>query len=760
MSTVTGPTRRPIRTESYSDADGACLSGRLGNLRFVYYSFPMGVESPLHRVNIAVAVSLVRDDGRIFQGYGEAELRDGLRPKKGRKDGWRIRARDAMASTLSNLSGARIDLLSTATALQSIDTLMAAVAWGGTKESRALPSSCIYAIETALLDCVAQALSIGVMDLLNPQLVGIPGVLTMGSPEDDHSTKRLVQVVNREPVRDRRARPSGRSLRAAAHQGPRHLTMSARSTTLRSGAQNFISLERQATKIARAIGAHVAAASGSILVDPSLSGTEGLSVEASGPGIGAVPDWGSILSSKGVSYFTTGNLQSPYDRPANVYPDGPGIALLGPNGGPAQAMAEAILGRGMSTVRYAKGSVVAVDRDGRQVPFVMSRTQLSGITASSICNDKEVTRRILAQHGVPTPKGREFRRDDRDSAFEFADEIGYPVVIKPGMGFRGIGVFAGIRNREELAEAFENLEASRLGHQDFILEKHVNGEEFRILVVGSRAVGAIRRIPASVVGDGEHTLGELVLRKNQLRRSNPSLRFRPIKYDADMHTEMGHEDLSLDDIVTAGRTVSLSSTSNLSQGGDSADVLDEIHPSILEASVRAAAAIPGLGFAGVDFLVEDHTAPLGEQESAIIEMNAHASISGVVFPMYGEPKFVPDDIVDLLAARLGLNVNESPSDDLCVAVEVRGRLPKGAYENWIKEVVAVNEISGWMQRVGPRRVEIVARGSVAAVAVLSIAAVMGPDGVAPTSATTRPIAELQIQGFHTVTKPLQEVRLV
>src|SRR5699024_3131333 len=148
-----------------------------------------------------------------------------------------------------------------------------------------------------------------------------------------------------------------------------------------------------------------------------------------------------------------------------------------------------------------------------------------------------------------------FAHGDFDSARKFVDRIGFPVVVKPTMGVRGIGVVANIRTDEDLESAFQQMSSSKLGGSDFIVEKHVNGANYRIVVVGDKVLAAILREPASVLGDGESTVAELLITKNSARRRNPHLWARPIKYDDAAKHELSKAGLTLDSVPAAGDRV-------------------------------------------------------------------------------------------------------------------------------------------------------------------------------------------------------------
>src|SRR5699024_8797418 len=159
-------------------------------------------------------------------------------------------------------------------------------------------------------------------------------------------------------------------------------------------------------------------------------------------------------------------------------------------------------------------------------------------------------------------------------------------------------------------------------HDDFIVEQHVVGNDYRIMVIGEEVVAAIIREPASVTGDGVHTIAELMIDRNRVRRANPHLWTRPLQYDDAARFQLRRSGYTLDSVPAPGVHVQIANSSSLSQGGESIEVTDELHPTVKEACVRAVKAIPGLHFCGVDFLLGDHTKELDATNGKIIELNA------------------------------------------------------------------------------------------------------------------------------------------
>lgn len=431
----------------------------------------------------------------------------------------------------------------------------------------------------------------------------------------------------------------------------------------------------------------------------------------------------------------------------NEYEEVTYLQPLGPNGTKGHLLERQALALGLQTRRFSKGAFIATDGVHDPLLIKWSRSPLSSAVSLALCTHKEATRIRLHQAGVPVPRGRTFVNGDFDSAREFAERIGYPVVVKPAMGVRGIGVVANIQNREELDLAFQQLTSSKLGDQDIIVEKHIPGNDYRIVVVGDEVVAAILREPASVIGDGKHNIADLMIHKNLMRRRNPHLWGRPILYDEAARYQLHRVDMTLESVPAKGQRVMLSNSNSLSQGGDSTDVLDEMHPSIKEASVKAVKAIPGLAFCGVDFLIEDHTKPLEEQISGICELNAHAAIGNCEYPLYGKPRQVAQAFMDECVKKFGLVASPQRAEQLSLKLTIRGRVRWVGYQRWMRKQAETFGLHGSIRNINRRTVEAVIHGDTEPASALAAAAVLGPRGALPTSVTTTHIDPVEATGF-------------
>lgn len=284
------------------------------------------------------------------------------------------------------------------------------------------------------------------------------------------------------------------------------------------------------------------------------------------------------------------------------------------------------------------------DDQGRSVRFVRSSPHMTTRKAVRIANDKYATHATLRTAGVPTPEARIFdmKHDSTVQILEAADEFGYPVVVKPAAGRMGRGVFANIADADELLDRLTYL-TETLEHRRILLETHVQGEDHRVLVVGSRIAGICKRVPANITGNGESSVDELIEAKNALRKMNPFLSKGLIKKDYETRNWLARANLDYDSVPTAGQYIRLRSAANASAGGDVVAV--DLPEKVKSAAIAAAHAIPDLFCAGVDVLYtaqQDTADPV----FAILELNAHPQIGVNMYPTHGVGSEAPKVIID------------------------------------------------------------------------------------------------------------------
>ena len=448
-------------------------------------------------------------------------------------------------------------------------------------------------------------------------------------------------------------------------------------------------------------------------------------------------------------------------QPANVFPDAAAIEPLPKDGTKGHLLEREALRYGLMSTRFPNGTFVVSDHEGRRVNFKWGRSPIASGVSLSICSYKEATRRLLERVDVPVPAGRVFSIADVDKALEFADRIGYPVVAKPVAGLRGIGVVADIRSREGLVEALELYRKSELGDDDFVIERHVPGEDYRIVVIDGEVVASVVRAPASVTGDGIHTIADLIEYKNRARKLNPHLSSRLIKYTDALRYQLSQGGLSPASVPAPGVLVPLANSANLSQGGDSFEVVDQIHPTIKEVAARAVEAVPGLGFCGLDMLIEDPSKPMSEQEATVIELNAHAAIGSAQYPMWGTPTEVARLFFEATARDYGISLPAERADELSLALEVKGRVTGVGYRRWLRSRARQLGVAGVVKNTGRKSVSVRVTGDADAVSALVYLACKGPKRSIPSSVTTTHIDPFEADGFvddRTNESPLTRVK--
>jgi len=315
---------------------------------------------------------------------------------------------------------------------------------------------------------------------------------------------------------------------------------------------------------------------------------------------------------------------------------------LGPSTG---AIVQAAQARGIPYRRLTSGSLVQFGWGSRQRRIWAAEIDSTSAVSESIAQDKDLTKTLLRAAGVPVPWGRPV--DSVDEAWEVAQAIGLPVVIKPQDGNQGKGVTVNIVSRDHMEVAYRV--AAEIGQ--VMVERFLPGSDFRLLVVGDRLVAAARRDPPNVIGDGEHTVRELVDQVNTdpRRGDGHATSLTRIRIDDIAVARLNVQGLTPDDIPEKGRRVVLRNNANLSTGGTATDVTDEVHPDVAARAV-AAARMVGLEICGVDVVCETVVRPLEETGGGIVEVNAAPGLRMHISPSYGKGRDVGEAVISRLFA--------------------------------------------------------------------------------------------------------------
>ncbi|MCX6318608.1 MAG: cyanophycin synthetase [Bacteroidetes bacterium] len=314
---------------------------------------------------------------------------------------------------------------------------------------------------------------------------------------------------------------------------------------------------------------------------------------------------------------------------------------LGPSTG---CIVEEAAKRGIPYIRLNKASLVQLGYGVNQKRIRATIASTTSNIAVDIACDKEETKLLLEAAEIPVPRGTVVRTEV--GLEEAIDKFGYPLVIKPIDGNHGKGNTTNIVNRDQAQKAFE---AAKAYSRSVIVERFITGYDFRCLVINNKFICAALRTPASVVGDGKHTIQWLIDETNKDPRRGFGHEKVLTQITIDQFTQKMLDDagITLDHIPANGERVLLKPTANLSTGGTSTDVTDEVHPANVFMFERIARII-GLDICGIDVMASDLRTPVAENGGAILEVNAAPGFRMHIDPSEGLPRNVAEPVVDML----------------------------------------------------------------------------------------------------------------
>lgn len=311
--------------------------------------------------------------------------------------------------------------------------------------------------------------------------------------------------------------------------------------------------------------------------------------------------------------------------------------------GPSTAcIVDAATERGIPSIRLTDGNLMQLGYGVRQRRIWTAETDQTSAIAESIASDKDLTKSLLQSCGVPVPEGRV--AESPEDAWDAAEDIGVPVVVKPSDGNHGRGVSTELMTREEVMTAYDI--ALNEG-SEVIVERFVRGNEHRLLVVGGRMVAAARGESATITGDGRSSIAELIDTQinTDPRRGETEdypLNLIVLSREPSICLEIERQGYTPDSIPPLGALVMIQRNGNVAF-----DVTDRVHPDVA-ATVSLAARVVGLDIAGIDLVAEDISRPLEAQRGAIVEVNAGPGLLMHLKPASGEPRPVGMYILDSL----------------------------------------------------------------------------------------------------------------
>lgn len=314
---------------------------------------------------------------------------------------------------------------------------------------------------------------------------------------------------------------------------------------------------------------------------------------------------------------------------------------LGPSTG---SIVEEAIRRNIPFIRLNGRSLVQLGYGVNQRRIQATVASTTSSIAVEIACDKEDTKLLLESAEIPVPKGKIcVDLEDLELA---ASRIGYPLVTKPINGNHGKGATTNINNWEDLKIGFD---AAKQYSRSVIVEKFISGYDHRILVINYKFVAAAKRTPACVIGDGKHTIQELIdiVNSDPRRGYGHEKVLTAIKVDHFTNQILEDKSFTLDTVLVDGYELLLKPTANISTGGTAEDITDHVHPSNIFMCERIARII-GLDICGIDIMTPDLSVPITENGGAVLEVNAAPGFRMHLEPTTGIARNVAEPVIDML----------------------------------------------------------------------------------------------------------------
>ena len=273
------------------------------------------------------------------------------------------------------------------------------------------------------------------------------------------------------------------------------------------------------------------------------------------------------------------------------------------------------------------GEFFSVSDGQRSHYFRRTLGDLTSKACSTLVENKHQTKKVLTKHGVDVPDGILLGEHPEGVLRRFlARHPNKRFLVKPLAGTEGRGV---IRNLSADAVA-ERIGTQRQADGAMLLEEFLPGTDYRVYVTGGRYIAALARVPANVVGNGRHTIRQLINRKNALRRAHPVYRRDPIDLDARLEERLSRDQLSLDAVPSTNQRIFLSDVPSVHHGGDVEDVTQTLPHSVRRQAIRAQRAL-GLPNTGLDLIVSG--AGTAQERVVVLEANQCPYISLLSLPL-------------------------------------------------------------------------------------------------------------------------------
>lgn len=344
---------------------------------------------------------------------------------------------------------------------------------------------------------------------------------------------------------------------------------------------------------------------------------------------------------QGHALLTAAINDEPFDVAAAVHAvrDAIDDCYLGPS---TACIVSAATERGIPHIRLNDGNLVQLGYGAHQRRIWTAETDLTSAIAENIACDKDLTKLLLKACGVPVPEGQIVH--SAEEAWEAAQDIGLPVVVKPSDGNHGRGVALDLRQQADIESAYTLADTHG---SEVIVESCIPGDEHRVLVVDGKVVAAARGESAWITGDGKSSVIQLIdsqINSDPRRGTTEGHPLNRLNVDEDevIRLDLQRQGFAPSDVPPASKRVLVQRNGNVA-----IDCTDDVHPEVAHVVSLAARAV-GLDIAGIDLVCEDISKPLAEQGGAIVEVNAGPGLLMHLKPAEGTPRPVGQQIVEHL----------------------------------------------------------------------------------------------------------------
>lgn len=247
---------------------------------------------------------------------------------------------------------------------------------------------------------------------------------------------------------------------------------------------------------------------------------------------------------------------------------------------------------------YQGHEEILFDRDSSIMPYSLS----------ILAGDKGITKKILESNDISVPLGETFKSNEIENILEAYKILNTPVVLKPVHGSHGYDVYTNINSKEELLESLKSLIKNR-GITDVLIEEYFPAREYRVFITKNKDYAVLHRDPASVIGDGIHTIAELIKIENYKRFHPRTNALCEILVDDELHKYLAKKNLSTSYIPKLNELIYLRPNSNVAMGGLCIDATDIVDPSVIDIAFKVLNSFPGLPYIGIDYMTNSIDKP-------------------------------------------------------------------------------------------------------------------------------------------------------